>query len=177
MCYSVYPKQLIGEIFVSFSLGTYYLTRGYFLGNRSRSFWLYGNYRSPSPHESCAPGWFFRSCRPFHCSCESLHPLVHNENRNGPATHAFASTCVKGGKLIDLKSYTKMADFGDFRFPYRFEKLCSMESDFRTYSYILWSRDFRVYSDLYEDRRLGDTQNESRRKNLAPPGIEHVTFE
>ena len=37
--------------------------------------------------------------------------------------------------LIDLKSYTQMADFGDFRFPYRFDKLYSVESDFLIYRF------------------------------------------
>ena len=35
----------------------------------------------------------------------------------------FGPSHMREGELIDLKSCTQMAGFGDFRFPYRFEKL------------------------------------------------------
>ena len=37
--------------------------------------------------------------------------------------HLLNHTVRGGGELIDLKSYTQMTDFRDFRYPYRFEKL------------------------------------------------------
>ena len=49
------------------------------------------------------------------------------------------------GDLIDLKGYTQIADFEDFRFPYRFGKLYSAE--------VLWPRRFE-----------NDTKIENRKK-------------
>ena len=70
---------------------------------------------------------------------------------------------LTGCELIDLKRYTQMADFGDFRFPYRFEKLYSVESD----SLI----DLRLKTETACLEGDGDP-SKNRNKNVSTPGFE-----
>ena len=42
---------------------------------------------------------------------------------NGSLSRVIREARGRGGVPVDLKSYTKKADFEDFRFPYMFEKL------------------------------------------------------
>ena len=53
---------------------------------------------------------------------------------------------VLQGDLIDVKSYMRMADFGDFSFPYRSQN--NLKCDFLKYSFFV---DLKSYTFLEPD--------------------------
>ena len=70
-----------------------------------------------------------------HLSCVLQETTQHQEGQNVCSTRDVkfrwqdntARRVKGGGEVIDLKSFTQMTDFRDFRYPYRFETLYCVE--------------------------------------------------